>query len=62
MLIQSMLADKVSLAVTAPKLGGVGDLEMLGRCGLKLEEFITFIAITVLLKPLVFFKNILRMK
>lgn len=57
MLIQSMLADEFLLAVAAPKLGGVEGLEMLDRCGLKVENHLAFATITVLFSPLMIFKG-----
>ena len=57
MLIQSMLADEFLFAVTAPKLGGVEGLEMLDRCGLKVENHLAFATITVLFGSLMIFKG-----
>ena len=42
MLIQSMFANEVLLAVTAPKLGGVKGIEMLDQAGLTPESLLTF--------------------
>ena len=57
MLIQSMLADEFLFAVTAPNLGGVEGLEMLDRCGLKVENHLAFATITVLFGSLMIFKG-----
>lgn len=62
MLIQSMLADEVLLAVTAPKLGGVQSLKVLDRCGFKLEDHRTFVTITMIFNTLMLFKGILLRK
>lgn len=48
MLIQSVLADEVLLAVTAPKLGGMEGFEVFDCCGFSLEGHLTFVTITVL--------------
>ena len=57
MLIQSTFADEVLLAVTAPEVEGVKGLEVLVRCGLNLEGFLTFATLTVPLGTLMILKG-----
>lgn len=47
MLVQSVLADVVSRALTAPRLEGVEGLEVLDRCGFRPEDHSTFVTTTV---------------